>query len=68
MSDNFDSKVCNELQSTKNYSGVKFKYTIRYYIFTVGQPITKQCLILFSMWCKKFPLAIKEKTLRLAAH
>ncbi len=23
--------------------------------------VTKQCLILFSLWCKKFALAIKEK-------
>ncbi len=29
MSDDFDRKVCNGLQSTKNYSAVKFKYTIR---------------------------------------
>ncbi len=28
---------------------------------TLGQPITKQCFILFSLWCKKFALAIKEK-------
>ncbi len=27
----------------------------------LGQPITKQCLILFSLWCKKFALAIKGK-------
>ncbi len=27
MSGNFDRKVCNRLQSTKNYSAVKFKYT-----------------------------------------
>ncbi len=27
----------------------------------LGQPITKQCLILFSLWCKKVTLAIKEK-------
>ncbi len=27
----------------------------------LGQQITKQCLILFSLWCKKVPLAIKEK-------
>ncbi len=25
----------------------------------VGQPITKQCFILFSLWCKKVLLAIK---------
>ncbi len=29
MSDNFDQKVCKELQSTKKLSDVKFKYTIR---------------------------------------
>ncbi len=27
----------------------------------LAQPITKQCLILFSLWCKKVTLAIKEK-------
>ncbi len=26
----------------------------------LGQPITKQCIVLFSLWCKKFALAIKE--------
>ncbi len=30
----------------------------------LGQPITKQCFILFSLWCKKFVLAIKEITLQ----
>ncbi len=29
----------------------------------LGQPITKQCFILFSLWCKKVALAIKEKHL-----
>ncbi len=29
MSDYFDKKVCNGLQTTKNYSDVKFKHTIR---------------------------------------
>ncbi len=28
----------------------------------LGQPITKQCLILFSLWCKKVALAIKKNT------
>ncbi len=27
----------------------------------LGWPFTKQCLILFSLWCKKIALAIKEK-------
>ncbi len=27
----------------------------------LDQPITKQCLILFRLWCKKVVLAIKEK-------
>ncbi len=30
----------------------------------LGQPITKQWLILFSLWCKKFAIAINEKTLK----
>ncbi len=29
MLDYFDRKACNGLQSTKNYSTVKFKFTIR---------------------------------------
>ncbi len=33
MSDKFDRKVCNGLQSTKNYLALKFKYTIRQYQF-----------------------------------
>ncbi len=28
----------------------------------LAQLITKQCLILFSLWYKKFALAMKEKT------
>jgi len=27
----------------------------------VCQPITKQCFILLSLWCKKFALAVKKK-------
>ncbi len=27
----------------------------------LGQPITKKCLIVFSLWCEKITLAIKEK-------
>ncbi len=27
----------------------------------LAQPITKQCFVLFSLWCKKIALAIKEK-------
>ncbi len=30
----------------------------------LGQPITKQCLILFSLCCKKVALAMKEKALK----
>ncbi len=29
----------------------------------LGQPITKQCLILFSLWCKKVALAIKKQNM-----
>ncbi len=29
----------------------------------LGQPITKQCLIVFSLWCKNVTLAVQEKTL-----
>ncbi len=28
----------------------------------LGQPITKQCFILFTLWCKKVALAIQENT------
>ncbi len=34
MLDYFDRKACNGLQSTKNYSTVKFKFTIRLYKFS----------------------------------
>ncbi len=27
----------------------------------LGQPVTKQCLILFSLWCKNVTLAVQEK-------
>ncbi len=30
----------------------------------LGQPITKQCFILFSLWCKMVALAITVKTLK----
>jgi len=31
---------------------------------SLGQPITKQLLILLSLWCKKFALAIQENMLQ----
>ncbi len=31
----------------------------------LAQPVTKQCFILFSLWCENVALAIKEKTLKL---
>ncbi len=36
--------------------------------YNLGQPITKQCSILFSLWCKKFAIAIKEKTFKGIVH
>ncbi len=38
-------------------SAVKFKYKIN----NLAQPITKQCLTLFSLWRKKVASAIKKK-------
>ncbi len=49
MSDNFDRKVCHELGLDNT---------------NLAQPITNQCFILFSLWCKRVTLAIKEKTLQ----
>ncbi len=51
MSNNIDRKVCNELG----------RIAVRCQLLNIstqldntnlGQPITNQCLILFSMWCK----------------
>ncbi len=30
--------------------------------YNLGQPITKQCSILFSLWCKKFAIAIANSS------
>jgi len=30
----------------------------------LAQPITKQCFILFSLWCKNVALAIKRKNIK----
>ncbi len=49
MADNFDRKVCHELGLDNT---------------NLAQPITNQCFILFSLWCKRVTLAIKEKTLQ----
>ncbi len=60
MSDNFGRKVyriglnsCQLLNLSTQLDNTK-----------LAQPITKQCFILFSLWCKKLTLAIKEKTLK----
>ncbi len=61
MSDNFDRKVCNEL----GWIAVRcqlFNLSTQLDSTNLGQLIAKQCLILFSLWCKKVALAIKEKT------
>ncbi len=49
MSDNFDRKVCYE-----------FGWIA--YLRTQLAPITKQCLIMFRLCCKKLVLTIKENT------
>ncbi len=59
LSDNFDRKVCNGLQSTKIIQLLNLSTQLDN--TNLGQPITKQCLILFSLWCKMVALAIKEK-------
>ncbi len=56
MSDKFDRKVCNGLQSTKIIQ--LWNLSTQSDNTNLGQPITKQCLILFSLWCKKVALAI----------
>ncbi len=53
MSDNFDRKMCND--SELAWIAVSWLDNTN-----LGQPITKRCLILFSLWCKKVTLAIKE--------
>ncbi len=61
MSDNFDRKVCNGLQSTEIIQLLNLSTQLDN--TSIGQPITKQCLLLFSLWCKKVALAIKKKHL-----
>ncbi len=61
MSDNFDRKVCNGLQSTKIVQLLNLSTQLAN--TNLSQPITNQCLILFSLWCKKVALAVKEKAL-----
>ncbi len=60
MSDYFNRKVCDGLKSTKHYSLLNLSKQLDN--TNSGQPINKQCFILFSLWCKKFALAVKEKT------
>jgi len=50
--------LVSQMNSVEYLSAVKFKYTIDKTNW--GQPTTKQCLILFSLCCKKAALAIKE--------
>ncbi len=61
MSDNFDRKVMNYNQrkiiQLLNLSAQLDNTSL-------AQPVTKQCFILFSLWCKKIALAIKETTLK----
>ncbi len=53
ISDNFDRKVCNELGwiavSCSKLTALSKKLDKT----NLGQPVTKQWLILFSQWCKK---------------
>ncbi len=59
MYKNFDRK------DLMDYNQPEMQTTVSMTIFTQLSthcwPITKQCLILFSMWCKKVTLAIQEK-------
>ncbi len=43
MSDNFDRKVCHEFTAVNSTQLDNAN---------LGQPITKKCLILFSLWCQ----------------
>uniref|UniRef100_A0A8C1W1R6 SET domain and mariner transposase fusion gene n=1 Tax=Cyprinus carpio TaxID=7962 RepID=A0A8C1W1R6_CYPCA len=61
MSDNFDRKVCKELGLNRCQlliTSTQLDNT------NLGQTIAKQCLNLFSLWCKKVALAMKEKHLK----
>ncbi len=60
MSDNFDRKVCNELGWIA-VSCHLLNLCKQLDNANLGQPITKQCFILFSMWCQIVALTIKEK-------
>ncbi len=62
MSDNFDRKVY-EL-SWIAVSCQLFNLSTQLDNTNLGHPITKQYLILFSLWCKKVALAFKEKPLK----
>ncbi len=62
MSDNFDRKYVIDTKQPKNIQLLNLSTQLDY--TNLGQPITKQCLILFSLWCKKIALVIKEKTLK----
>ncbi len=59
MSDNFDRKVCNELGWIA-ISCQLLNLSTELDNTNLGQPVTKQCLNLFSLWCKKVALGIKD--------
>ncbi len=59
---NFNRKACNGLKSTTNYSAIKF--SIQLDNTNLGQLITKQCLILLSLWFQKVALSIKDKKVK----
>ncbi len=62
MSDNFNRKVCKGLQSTKIIQLLNLSTQLDN--TNLSQPIAKQCLILFSLWCKVCIKTLKQNMVR----
>ncbi len=60
MSDNFDIKVYMKWITIKQKIFQLLNLSTQLDNINLGQPITKQCLIMFSLWCKKVTLTIKK--------
>ncbi len=60
MSDNFDRKVYMKWITIKQKIFQLLNLSTQLDNINLGQPITKQCLIMFSLWCKKVTLTIKK--------
>ncbi len=62
MSDTFDREVCNELGGIAVNCQL-LNLSTQLDNTNLDQPVTKQCYILFTVWCKKVALEINVKTL-----